>query len=104
MLALYEDKNTILTVKLGFIIAILTALLSPIWYFLALEVTNGRVWLVGYLILFGLWIAQFITNTYYKKWTKKHYLVQAVVGLLCFLPFSSTALTFLAWATGGFAP
>jgi len=82
----------------------LTALLSPIWYFLAIRLTNGRVWVLGYFILLVLWIAQFSIHTYKKNWTRKQYFVQVSVGLLCFLPFTITAFTFLAWTVSGFAP
>ena len=93
-----------MTVKLGFIIAILTALLSPIWYFIALEVTNAKIWVVGYLILLGLWVTQLATNYYTRGWTKKLYVIQIIFGIACFLPFLMDALTFLSWMIGGFAP
>ena len=99
-----SDKGYILTGTYRFIFATITALLSPAWYFLALKVTNGKIWVFGYLILLGVWIAQFIVNTNNKKWLKKHYILEAFIGFLCFIPLSVKAFTFLCWAIGDFAP
>ena len=93
-----------MTIKPGFIIAILMVFLSPIWYFIALEVTNAKIWVVGYLILLALWITQFATIYYTGGWPKKLYVLQIILGIACFLPFLMDALTFLSWMIGGFAP
>lgn len=69
-----------------------------------LKLTNGKIWLVGYLILLGLWIAQFIANAFPRRWSKKQTSVQFIIGLFCLIPFSVKAFTYLCWAIGGFAP
>jgi hypothetical protein len=85
------------------VIATLAALSSPFWYFISLKAMNGKIWVAGYVILLGLWIAQFLANIFNRKWDKRHCFFQAGIGVLCFLPFSIRAFTFLCWTIGGFA-
>ncbi len=90
--------------KYSFTLITITALLNPGWYILGLKITNGKIWLLGYLILLGLWLTQFITNASPRRWSKKQTFVQIIIGIFCFIPFSEKALTFLCWAIEGFGP